>query len=101
MFEKGLKYNTIAGYRSALSAYHDPVEGSSVGKHPLVSSLIIGIYKERCPQPSYTFVWDVQKVVHFLDSWHEDTLSLKFLSTLKLTMLLGLTLLQELTRSEI
>jgi len=33
-YEKGLQYNTLAGYRSAISAFHEPINGVTVGKHP-------------------------------------------------------------------
>ena len=26
-FDEGLEFSTIAGYRSAISAYHDPIDG--------------------------------------------------------------------------
>ena len=29
-FQKGFKYNTITGFGSAISAYHDPIQGISV-----------------------------------------------------------------------
>jgi len=38
-YNEGLEYSTIAGYRSAISAYHDPIEGMTIGKHPKVSAL--------------------------------------------------------------
>ena len=31
-FQKGFKYNTIAGFGSAISAYHDPIQSISVDK---------------------------------------------------------------------
>ena len=40
IFHDGLKYNTIAGYRSAISAYHDPIGPYKVGQHPRVSELM-------------------------------------------------------------
>ena len=75
-FEEGPEYNTISGYRSALSAYHEPIEGLSVGSHPLVSKLIAGIFNKRPPKPRYTFIYFKQL-------------------TLKLAMLLALTSLHE------
>ena len=90
MFDEGFQYSTIAGYRSALSAYHDPIDGVAIGKHPLVSSLLTGIFNKRFPQPKYTFIWDVQKVVTYLSSLDSTNISDKSL-TLKLTMLLVLT----------
>lgn len=75
----------IAGYRSALSAYHDPIDGVKVGSHPKVSELITGVFNERYPKPRYCFVWDVEIVIRYLDSLATE-LSDTML-TLKLTML--------------
>jgi len=91
LFDQGLEYQTNAGYRSALSAYHDPIEGTPVGKHPLVSSLLTDVFNKRCPRPKYTFIWDVEKVIKFLSSLKAENISDKML-TLKLTLLLALTL---------
>lgn len=33
-FDEGHEYNSIAGYRSALSVFHESVDGVGVGKHP-------------------------------------------------------------------
>lgn len=90
MFDEGFEYNTIAGYRSALSAYHDPIDGVAVGKHPLVSSLMTGILNKRFPQPKYTFIWDVEKVVTYLSSLDCQNISDRSLTS-KVTMLLALT----------
>jgi len=35
-FEEGRLFNTIAGYRSAISAYHPPIDGVTIGNHPKV-----------------------------------------------------------------
>jgi len=32
LFNKGCKYNTIAGYRSAILTYHEQISGIPVGK---------------------------------------------------------------------
>ena len=37
-----------------------------VGQHPLVTSLMAGIFNSRPPQPRYIFVWDVQVVLNFI-----------------------------------
>ena len=84
-------WSTIAGYRSAISAYHDSIDGVSIGKHPLVSSLMSGIHNKRFSQTKYIFIWDVEKVVNYLsliDSVNYEDKEL----TLKLTTLLALTL---------
>jgi len=90
-FDRGLQYNTLAGYRSAISAFHEPIDGVTVGKHPQVSALLTGVYNSRFPQPKYNFIWDVEKVVTYLQSLGSDsTLDDKTL-TMKLTTLMALT----------
>ena len=42
-FQEGFKYNTIAGFRLAISDYHDPIQGIPVSKLPRVSDLLTGI----------------------------------------------------------
>ena len=51
LFDSGLQYRTINVYRSAISASHLSVEGSSIGSHQLVSHFMKGIYELRPPQP--------------------------------------------------
>ena len=67
-FDRGLEHSTIGGYRSAISAFHEPIEGFKVGQHPDVSALMAGVYNQRFPKPKYTFIWDVEIVVKFLIS---------------------------------
>ena len=66
MFEEGFQHSTICNYRSAISAFHEGCDGVSVGKHPLVSNLITGVFNERPPQPKSGYVWDVQVVFEYL-----------------------------------
>jgi len=90
-FDRGLEHSTIGGYRSAISAFHEPIEGFKVGQHPDVSALMAGVYNQRFPKPKYTFIWDVEIVVKFLISMgNNKDLDDKAL-TLKLTKLLALT----------
>ena len=90
-YKEGLAYNTINVYRSTISAYHDPIEGRPVGTHPNVCKLLAGVFNNRPPQPRYTFVWDVETVLVYLNSLgSNENLSLKILSY-KLVMLLALT----------
>ena len=49
-FQEGFKYNTIAGFKSAISAYHDPIQGIPVGKHARVSDILTGIFNKNFPQ---------------------------------------------------
>ena len=90
-FHEGFQFNTIVGFRSAISAYHEPIGGITVGSNPRVSALLSGIFNSRSPQPKYTFIWGVKRVIEFLTTLPYDSdLSLKDL-TLKLAMLLALT----------
>ena len=92
MFKRGYEYRSINVHRSALSAYHDPMisEGllSTVGRHPLVSSLMAGVQNLRPPTPKYAFTWDIETVLRLFRSWPLD-LSPKQL-TLKVTTLLAI-----------
>ena len=59
-FQEGFKYNTVAGFRSAISAYHNPIQGIPVGKHPRISDLLTGIFNKNTPQPKFNFIWDIK-----------------------------------------
>ena len=59
-----------------------------MGKHPLVTRMMKGIYNSRPPTPRYTSSWDVGQVTRYLKSLGPSP-SLKYL-TLKLAMLMAL-----------
>ena len=40
LFEKGYEYRTIGCHRSSISAFHDYVDGKSVGQHPEVCGFL-------------------------------------------------------------
>ena len=89
-FEQGKAYNTIGGYRSAISAFHVGFNGIPVGQIPQIKTLMKGISNKRPPLPKYTTVWDVETVLEVLKNLcpNED-LDDKLL-TEKTAMLLGL-----------
>ena len=89
-FEEGKAYNTIGGYRSAISAFHVGFNGIPVGQIPQVKTLMRGISNKRPPLPKYTTVWDVEVVLEVLKNLgaNED-LDDKLLAE-KTAMLLGL-----------
>ncbi len=69
---------------------HRQVEGQQVGKHPMVSRLMRGIYSKRPPTPKYSSTWDVRLVTSYIKGQgRNDQLDLKQL-TLKLTRLMAL-----------
>ena len=90
LFDRKLEYGSIGNYRSAISAYHAPIEGFKVGSHPLVSALMKGVSNERPTQPKYRYIWDVERVLVTCRNLPENKdLSLKQLSY-KVVTLLGL-----------
>ena len=42
LFDAGLEYRTIGCHRTAISAYHDYIDGKPVGQHPKVCALTKG-----------------------------------------------------------
>ena len=89
-FHQGKKYSTLNTYRSTISTTHVPLDGFQIGKHPLVSRLMKGVYHLRPPHPRHTGRWDVKQVLDFLKQKGETAdLSIKDL-TLKLAMLMAL-----------
>ena len=90
LFHEGLEYRTIGVHRSAISAYHLPVDGINIGKHHRVSSLMAGISNLRPPRPKYCTIWDVQVVLDYLSQWSDYTVLSPKQLTLKVTMLLAL-----------
>ena len=89
-FEDGLEYATLNVYRSALSAFHPPIEGYKVGQHPVVSRLLHGAFNENPPRPRYTDTWEVNRVLEWMRGLGVNSeVPLKTL-TWKLAMLLAL-----------
>ena len=89
-FDKGDSYRTLNSRRSAISAFHVPVDGTKVGQHPLVKRFLTATFNARPPQPRYTVQWDVNVVLTYIKSLGTNgKLPDKFL-TLKLAMLLAL-----------
>ena len=86
---KDRKYNTIAGYRLAISAFHNPIDGCKVGDHPRESALVKGIFNLKPPKSRYPFICDMDQVLNYLNSLTVGS-NLKN-STYKLVMLLALT----------
>ena len=65
--QQGLvSFGTLAGYRSAISFYHDTVEGAPVGKHSLVSKVMKGAFRDNPPVPKFTNTWNVNVVLSYL-----------------------------------
>ena len=62
-----------------------------IGKHPLVSRVLKGVFNERSPRPKYVSVWKVDQVLSMFKK-NEDSASLSLQGlTIKTAMLLALT----------
>ena len=91
LFDQGYQYRSLNAYRSAISSVHEKVDGTDVGKHPLVTRMLKGAFNERPPRPKYESVWKVDQVLTmFRADGNSDSLSLQDL-TIKTVMLLALT----------
>ena len=91
LWKEGYEYSRINGYRSAVSALHEGIDGAPIGQHPLVKKALAGVFNDRPPKPRYTKTWDVGTVLRYMMSLgSNNTLEDKIL-TYKLAMLLALT----------
>ncbi|XP_045206275.2 uncharacterized protein LOC123558463 [Mercenaria mercenaria] len=63
LFDKGLKYKTITGYRSMLSSLLAPVEKFPVGQHRFIIRLLRGIFNQRPPLRKLVPEWDLPLVL--------------------------------------
>ena len=85
-----LSYSALNTTRSAISAYHDKVDGVPVGQHELIKDIMECAYKNKPSLPKYKSTWDVNKVLQFIKELGPNAgLDLRTL-TLKLTMLMSL-----------
>ena len=70
--------------------YHEKAEGFPIGQHPKVCQLLSGIFNKRLPQPKYTVIWDISKVIDYIITLgNNENLSPKII-TLKPTTLLAI-----------
>ena len=92
LLTKGLAYRTIGVYRSAISKFHDLVDGYQVGQHPKVSKFMKGVFQKNPPSRSLLPSWDVNVVLSFLEGEPFEPLSEASLAsvTLKTIFLVAL-----------
>ena len=87
-FESGVGYGAVNTARCALSILLPKSEGKTVGEHFLIKWFCKSCYIQRPPQPRYSDIWSVDKVLIWLEALGSNSkLSRKSLS-LKLTLLL-------------
>ena len=75
LFDKGLQYRTIAGYRSMLSAILPNVDNVPVGQHPHIIRLLKGVFNSRPPKVRLLPEWDLQLVLNMLQKEPFEPLS--------------------------
>ena len=69
---------------------HEEVDGTRIGKHPLVSRFLKGVFNCRPPVPKYSCTWDVDIVLSYLkDLPDNESLPFQLLSH-KVAMLMAL-----------
>ena len=93
LFDSGLQYRTIAGYRSMLSTVLPPIDNFQIGQHPKIIRLIKGVFNTRPPVAKLLPEWDLHIVLRMLENSPFDNveqMSLKDL-TLKTVFLTAIT----------
>jgi hypothetical protein len=63
LFRKDLSYSTICGYRSAISMFHNPIDGAKVGENKLLIKLLRGVFNRRPPKKAEIPIWDLAVVL--------------------------------------
>ena len=63
LFNSGLKYKTITGYRSMLSSVLAPIGRTPVGQHPVIIRLLRGVFNKRPPLKELIPEWDLPLVL--------------------------------------
>ena len=87
LFAQGLGYSDINSHRSALSSILQVPGVERIGEHNLVSQFMKGVFNLRPPQPLYSKMWDINKVLLYLKGLgRNEDLTLRQL-TLKTAML--------------
>jgi len=90
LYKHQLGYSALNTTRSALSLILGPIDGFTVGTHPLVSRFLKAVGRLRPPKPKYNSTWDVNSVLNLFRGWPNNSeLSLRALSQ-KLVGLLAL-----------
>lgn len=68
--EKKLSYQSICGYRSAIAKQHVGLGDVPLGKFTEVRRLVRACFLERPPLPKYGDIWDVDRVLTYLETLH-------------------------------
>ena len=84
--KKGKSNATVNVARSMLSSTLPTNSTGTIGKDPLVTSLLKGVYNERPPVPRYLATWNPDTVLAYFDATAATELSLLQLSRKTVTL---------------
>ena len=87
-----LSYSTIGGYRTAISPFHDLIEGKRISDFPVINRIIRGVFQLRTPRTKILPFWNVEVVLAGIQKPPFEPLaqvSLKWI-TLKTAVLLAM-----------
>ena len=74
--EYGYLYQTISGYRSAISKFHVGFDGVPAGVSKNVKRITKAVFLEAPPIPKYADIWPASQLVDYLGTLHPpDSLS--------------------------
>ncbi|CAG8679794.1 2612_t:CDS:2, partial [Dentiscutata heterogama] len=65
----GKAYNTIAGYRTAISEIHQKIDGTKIGSHPIIVRIMKGIWASNPPLPPLDDVSDIVPSLDTIIKW--------------------------------
>ena len=86
-------YRSVNVARSMLSTTLGHVDGTNIGKHPLIVKLMKGLYNKKPPLAKYANLWYVNIILDFISvMFSNEDLSFRVLS-FKSAMLLTLSLM--------
>ena len=91
MHKAGFTYDTISGYHSAVSAWHNSIDGTLIGQHCLVQQAMTGVFNEKPLTPRCQETWDLDIVLMYIASISDNpgledaTLMHKLVTLLALT----------------
>ena len=80
-------YQTVSGYRSAISKFHVGLDGAPAGISKNVKRVTKAIFLEAPPIPRYAEIWPASQLVKYLETLHPpDKLSIYQLGAKTLTL---------------
>ena len=88
--QKRVGFSWLGITRSAISAYHNAIDGKPVGQHPLIADIMASALSDKPPVPKYVDTWNVDVVLNYLQDLGPNVSLTQKQLTLKVTMLMAL-----------